>query len=105
MSASTPTASCTNRLSPTISARRGQGSAPLPQSARYIWPTELDVMGALAGFTLEGRHADWAGTEFTAESRSHVSIYRLTVAERSVFGCSSWPARGQENPVGGSFDT
>jgi SAM-dependent methyltransferase len=45
---------------------------------RYIWPTELDLMGALAGFTLESRHADWAGTEFTAESRSHVSIYRLT---------------------------
>ena len=44
---------------------------------RYIWPAELDLMGQLAGFTLESRHADWDGTEFTAESASHVSVYRL----------------------------
>ena len=34
-------------------------------------------MGRLAGFELESRHADWAGAEFTTESRSHVSVYRL----------------------------
>jgi SAM-dependent methyltransferase len=45
---------------------------------RYIWPAELDLMGQLAGFELESRHADWSGSEFTAESRSHVSVYRLT---------------------------
>ena len=44
---------------------------------RYIWPAELDLMGELAGFTLESRHADWAGAEFTADSHSHVSVYRL----------------------------
>jgi SAM-dependent methyltransferase len=44
---------------------------------RYIWPAELDLMGQLAGFELESRHADWTGTEFTADSRSHVSVYRL----------------------------
>lgn len=44
---------------------------------RYIWPAELDLMGQLAGFDLESRHADWAGTEFTAESRSHLSVYRF----------------------------
>jgi SAM-dependent methyltransferase len=44
---------------------------------RYIWPAELDLMAQLAGFGLEHRHADWSGTEFTAESRSHVSVYRL----------------------------
>ena len=44
---------------------------------RYIWPAELDLMGQLAGFELESRHADWAGTEFSGESSSHVSIYRL----------------------------
>ncbi|MEV6796787.1 class I SAM-dependent methyltransferase [Micromonospora rifamycinica] len=44
---------------------------------RYVWPAELDLMAQLAGFTLESRHADWAGGEFTAESRSHVSVYRL----------------------------
>ncbi|MEU8207506.1 class I SAM-dependent methyltransferase [Streptosporangium sp. NPDC049046] len=44
---------------------------------RYIWPAELDLMAQLAGFALESRHADWAGAEFTAESRSHVSVYRI----------------------------
>ncbi|MGH3655045.1 MAG: class I SAM-dependent DNA methyltransferase [Micromonosporaceae bacterium] len=43
---------------------------------RYVWPSELDLMGKLAGFELESRHADWRGTEFTGESASHVSVYR-----------------------------
>jgi SAM-dependent methyltransferase len=44
---------------------------------RYIWPAELDLMGELAGFELESRHADWTGAELTADSTSHVSVYRL----------------------------
>ncbi|OSC39561.1 class I SAM-dependent methyltransferase [Mycobacterium decipiens] len=47
---------------------------------RYIWPAELDLMAQLAGFELESRHADWSGAAFTAESRSHVSVYRLPTA-------------------------
>jgi len=46
---------------------------------RYIWPSELDLMAQLAGFELEARHAHWTGTEFTGESGSHVSVYRLHV--------------------------
>lgn len=42
---------------------------------RYIWPSELDLMGELAGLSLIGRWADWRRTEFTAESRSHVSAW------------------------------
>ena len=58
--------------------RYGEGKAArLSRSPhRYIWPAELDLMGELAGFTLESRNADWAGAEFTADSRSHVSVYR-----------------------------
>jgi SAM-dependent methyltransferase len=44
---------------------------------RYIWPSELDLMARIAGFTLESRHENWAGGEFTAASTSHVSVYRL----------------------------
>lgn len=44
---------------------------------RYIWPAELDLMAELAGFELESRHEDWVGSPFTAESSSHVSVYRL----------------------------
>jgi SAM-dependent methyltransferase len=47
---------------------------------RYIWPSELDLMAALAGFELGSRHADWTGSPFTAESRSHVSTYRRPAA-------------------------
>ena len=45
---------------------------------RYIWPSELDLMARLAGFELESRWADWDRSEFTEDSRSHVSVYRLT---------------------------
>lgn len=56
----------------------GDGQASLMRSRhRYVWPAELDLMAQLAGFELESRHADWLGAEFTAESRSHVSVYRL----------------------------
>ncbi len=34
-------------------------------------------MAQLAGFEPETRHADWTGAEFTAESLSHVSVYRI----------------------------
>jgi len=44
---------------------------------RYIWPAELDLMAELGGFEPETRQANWAGAEFTADSRSHVSVYRL----------------------------
>ncbi|MET7455759.1 class I SAM-dependent methyltransferase [Streptomyces sp. NPDC005574] len=54
------------------------GQARLARSPhRYVWPAELDLMGRLAGLELETRHADWSGTEFTAESGSHVSVYRV----------------------------
>jgi len=42
---------------------------------RYVWPSELDLMARLAGMTLESRSEDFAGTEFTAASRSHVSVW------------------------------
>jgi SAM-dependent methyltransferase len=48
---------------------------------RYIWPSELDLMARLAGFHLESRWAGWNQTPFTAESRSHVSVYRLAMKD------------------------
>jgi SAM-dependent methyltransferase len=55
----------------------GRQSRVFRSPHRYIWPAELDLMAQLAGFELESRHADWVGAEFTAESRSHVSVYRI----------------------------
>jgi SAM-dependent methyltransferase len=55
----------------------GQEARLFRSPHRYIWPAELDLMAQLAGFELESRHADWQGAEFTAESPSHVCVYRL----------------------------
>jgi SAM-dependent methyltransferase len=43
---------------------------------RYIWPAECDLMAQLAGLALEQRVADWTGAPFTADSESHVSVWR-----------------------------
>ena len=55
----------------------GKETALFRSPHRYVWPSELDLMGQLAGFELESRHSDWSGTPFTSASRSHVSVYRL----------------------------
>lgn len=60
----------------------GRQAQLLRSPHRYIWPAELDLMGQLAGFELESRHADWTGSEFTAESSSHVSVYRIPADHR-----------------------
>jgi SAM-dependent methyltransferase len=56
----------------------GKEAALFRSPHRYVWPSELDLMGQLAGFELESRHADWKGMPFTSASRSHVSVYRLS---------------------------
>ena len=47
-----------------------------PVVTRYAWPAELDLMARLAGLYLEQRWAGWSGEPFTADSPSHVSVYR-----------------------------
>lgn len=44
---------------------------------RYVWPAELDLMARIAGFSPESRHGGWSHEPFTAESRDHVTVYRL----------------------------
>jgi SAM-dependent methyltransferase len=48
-----------------------QSSAPY----RYVWPSELDLMGRLAGFRLEHRWAGWDKAPFTGTSTSQVAVY------------------------------
>jgi SAM-dependent methyltransferase len=43
---------------------------------RYAWPAEYDLMARLAGMTLRHRWADWSREPFTAESTTHVSVWR-----------------------------
>lgn len=48
-----------------------------PWSIRWSTPAQLDAMAAAAGFRLEARTSDMAGTPFTDASAQHVSVYRL----------------------------
>ncbi len=54
----------------------GGGARHESGSFRYIWPAECDLMALLAGMRLEQRLADWDGSAFTADSESHVSVWR-----------------------------
>ena len=45
---------------------------------RYVWPSELDLMAKLAGMELRERWTDWDREPFTAESRSHISVWQKT---------------------------
>jgi hypothetical protein len=42
---------------------------------RYVWPSELDLMARLAGLRLRERWSDWERSPFTADSRTHVSVW------------------------------
>jgi SAM-dependent methyltransferase len=45
---------------------------------RYVWPAELDLMAYIAGMHLRERWSDWRRAPFTADSRSHVSVWEKT---------------------------
>ena len=47
-----------------------------PVRIRYAWPSELDLMAQLAGLRLKARWAGWDRRPFTAESTTHVSVYK-----------------------------
>ena len=52
------------------------GVRTLPLKLRYVWPSELDLMAALAGLELQARHGGWAGEPFDAAATRAVSVYR-----------------------------
>jgi hypothetical protein len=43
---------------------------------RYVWPSELDLMAELAGMTLESRWSTWRRDPYSADSPSHISVWR-----------------------------
>ena len=42
---------------------------------RYVWLSELDLMGRIAGLTLVARWGGWLREPFTGESTSQVSVF------------------------------
>ncbi|KPM51812.1 SAM-dependent methyltransferase [Frankia sp. CcI49] len=53
-----------------------EGLRTYPIELRYAWPSELDLMGRLAGLELAERWGGWSGQPFTAASLTHVSVWR-----------------------------
>jgi SAM-dependent methyltransferase len=54
-----------------------------PFSMRYVWPSEMDLMGRLAGMRLRERYGGWHHEPLTAASVFHVSVYELAPSRRS----------------------
>jgi SAM-dependent methyltransferase len=54
-----------------VGGRLVRHSAPY----RYVWPSELDLMGELAGLRLRERWSGWTREPFTADSASQVAVY------------------------------
>jgi hypothetical protein len=48
-------------------------------SFRYIYPSELELMGRLAGLRLKERWGGWDKTAFTSQSTNHVAIFEKPV--------------------------
>jgi SAM-dependent methyltransferase len=54
-----------------VDGRLVRHSAPY----RYVWPSELDLMGRLAGLRLRERWADWTRSPFTSDSTAQVAVF------------------------------
>jgi SAM-dependent methyltransferase len=54
-----------------VDGRMLRHSAPY----RYVWPSELDLMGRITGFRLRERWAGWDRAPFTSDSRSQVAVF------------------------------
>jgi hypothetical protein len=46
-----------------------------PVVQRYAWPSELDLMGRIAGLRLKHRWGGWNREPYTSASSFHVSVY------------------------------
>lgn len=54
-----------------VGGRLVRHSAPY----RYIWPSELELMGTIAGFRLQDRWANWQRAPFTSDSTSQIAVF------------------------------
>ena len=54
----------------------GSGAHEVRTPFRYVWPSELDLMARLAGLELRDRWGGWDRSPFTADSSTHVSVWR-----------------------------
>ena len=57
-----------------VNGRLVHHSAPY----RYVWPSELVLMGQIAGFRLRDRWDDWTKSPFTPQSTQQVAVFEKT---------------------------
>lgn len=51
-----------------------------PVTLRYAYPSELDLMAALAGLSLRERWADWGRTPYPSKNWLHVSVFERSAS-------------------------
>jgi SAM-dependent methyltransferase len=56
-----------------VQGRLVRHSAPY----RYVWPSELKLMGAVAGFQLRDRWSSWQRAPFTADSVTQIAVFEM----------------------------
>nr|WP_321512137.1 class I SAM-dependent methyltransferase [uncultured Hyphomonas sp.] len=66
----------TQRIDYQVLRVTSEGTKLTPLPMRYAWPQETDLMAQLAGMDLETRWGGWDKSDFTANSRMHISVYR-----------------------------
>lgn len=68
-----------NPVSQTVDYQRVRinedGSQLMPLAMRYVWPSELDLMAALAGFEPVEKWGGWHKQPLTASSDMYVALY------------------------------
>ena len=69
----------TQRIDYQVLRVTSEGTKLTPLPMRYAWPQETDLMAQLAGMDLETRWGGWDKSDFTANSRMHISVYRKPV--------------------------
>jgi SAM-dependent methyltransferase len=67
----------TNTIERTLVHLRPDGLRFVTVTDTYASPGELDVMADVSGFDRRARYGSWSRPDFTATSRSHVSVYQL----------------------------
>ncbi len=73
-----------------VAGRLVRHSAPY----RYVWPSELDLMGKLAGLRRRDRWAGWDRAPFTADSSSQVAVFEKPLSRIATRGKARGPPWG-----------
>jgi hypothetical protein len=54
----------------------GHGVRMEPFAMHYLWPDQIDALADQGGLRLAERYEDFQRQPFTADSKTHISVYR-----------------------------